>query len=202
MTKKILVTGFNPFGGESINPALEAVKQLPDEIDEAQITKCEIPTVFNKSIDVLLSAIGKESPDAVLCIGQAGGRPNITVERIAINCDDARIKDNEGNQPIDCKIVEDGPSAYFSTLPIKTMVQDMVTAGIPAAVSDTAGTFVCNHLMYGVLHHAATKQPHLKAGFVHIPYLPQQTVERPSMSADTIMAGLKCMIKTILQSLC
>ena len=102
--------------------------------------------------------------------------------------------------PIDTKIIEDGPSAYFSTLPVKTMAQDMATAGIPAAVSNSAGTFVCNHLMYGVLHYAATKRPHMKAGFVHIPYLPQQTMDKPSMSVDTVVAGLQCMVKTIANS--
>ena len=194
---KILVTGFDPFGGESINPALEAIKQLPNEIGRAKIITCEIPTVFGKSIDVLLAAIQNELPDAVLCIGQAGGRPNITIERVAINCDDARIKDNEGNQPIDRKIVEDGPAAYFATLPIKAMVEDMLAAGIPAAISNSAGTFVCNHLMYGVLHYAAQNRPNMKAGFIHIPYLPQQTTDKPSMSLNNIVTGLECMIRTV-----
>ena len=195
--KKILITGFDPFGGASINPAWEAVRQLPSEIDGVAVVTCEIPTVFNKSIDMLLAAIEKESPDTVLCVGQAGGRPNITVERVAINCDDAPIDDNAGNRPTDNPVVTGAPTAYFSTLPIKSMVQDMLAAGIPAAVSNTAGTFVCNHLMYGTLHHAATHRPHMKAGFVHIPYLPQQTVSSPSMSVDNVVAGLKCMIKTI-----
>jgi len=196
-TKKILVTGFDPFGGEKINPALEAVKRLPDKIGDIKIVKCEIPTVFGKSTDVLLSAVRNECPSAVLCIGQAGGRPNITVERIAINCDDANIKDNEGNQPVDSKIAADGPAAYFTTLPIKAMVKDMLAAGIPATVSNTAGTFVCNHIMYSILHYAAQNYPDMKAGFVHIPYLPQQTADKPSMSLDCILKGLECMIKTI-----
>ena len=195
--KKILVTGFDPFGGEKINPALEAIKQLPDKVGDISIVKCEIPTVFGKSKNVLLSVVEKERPDAVLCIGQAGGRPNITVERVAINCDDADIKDNEGNQPVDSKIAADGPAAYFATLPFKAMVQDMLAAGIPAAVSNSAGTFVCNHIMYGILHYAAQSRPHMKAGFVHIPYLPQQTNDKPSMSLDCILKGLECMIKTI-----
>jgi len=196
-TKKILVTGFDPFGGEKINPALEAVRQLPDKIGDITIAKCEIPTVFGKSTDILLSVVEKEHPDAVLCIGQAGGRPNITVERVAINCDDANIKDNEGRQPVDSKIAADGPAAYFATLPIKTMVQDMLAVGIPAAVSNTAGTFVCNHIMYGILHYSAQYRPHMKAGFVHIPYLPQQITDKPSMSLDCILKGLECIIKTI-----
>ena len=196
-TKKILITGFDPFGGEKINPALEAIKQLPNKIGDVIIAKCEIPTVFGKSTNVLLAAVEKEQPDAVLCIGQAGGRPNITVERVAINCDDANIKDNEDNQPIDSIIATDGPVAYFATIPIKTMVQDMLAAGIPAAVSNTAGTFVCNHIMYSVLHYAAQNCPNMIAGFVHIPYLPQQTTDKPSMSLDYILKGLECMVKTI-----
>lgn len=200
--KKILITGFDPFGGEKINPATESVKQLPDEILGVKIIKREIPTVFNRSIEVLYAALKEEQPDAVICIGQAGGRPNMTVERVAINQDDARIKDNEGNQPIDHPIFEEGPAAYFSTLPIKAMVRDMKEAGIPAAISNTAGTFVCNHVMYGALHYAATHQPHLKAGFVHIPYLPIQTIDKPtmpSMSCDEIIKGLICLIETTIQ---
>ncbi|MCL1787248.1 MAG: pyroglutamyl-peptidase I [Defluviitaleaceae bacterium] len=195
--KKILVTGFDPFGGEHINPAWEAVKLLPGQIDGVVVVTYQIPTVFGKSIDVLLAAIEKESPDAVICVGQAGGRPNITVERVAINCDDAPLDDNEGGRPADCPVVAGAPAAYFSTLPIKAMVVEMLAAGIPAAVSNTAGTFVCNHLMYGALHHAATQRPHMKTGFVHIPYLPQQTVSSPSMSVDNVVAGLMCMVKTI-----
>ena len=195
--KKILITGFDPFGGEKINPALEAIKQLPDEIDGIAIVKCEIPTVFGKSTEVLLAAIQKENPDAVLCIGQAGGRPNITVERVAINCDDARMDDNEGNRPVDSVIAPYGPAAYFATLPVKAMVRDMLEEGIPAAVSNTAGTFVCNHLMYGVLHYAERHHPGMRAGFVHIPYLPQQTADKPSMALATIMQGLECMVRTI-----
>lgn len=135
----------------------------------------------------------------VICVGQAGGRPNITVERVAINQDDARIPDNEGAQPIDRTIFAEGPAAYFATLPIKAMVQNMKAAGIPAAVSNTAGTFVCNHIMYGALHFAATQQPSLKAGFVHIPYVPMQTVDKPtmpSMSVADIVTGLTILIET------
>ncbi len=200
--KKILVTGFDPFGGEAINPATESVKQLPDEILGVQILKREIPTVFDRSIEVLYGILKEEQPDVVICVGQAGGRPNITVERIAINQDDARIPDNDGKQPIDRTIFEEGPAAYFSTLPIKAMVRDMKEAGIPAAVSNTAGTFVCNHIMYGALHYAALHQPSLKAGFVHIPYLPMQTVDKPtmpSMSRDEIVKGLTTLIKTAIQ---
>ena len=197
--KKVLVTGFDPFGGEPVNPALTSVMQLPDEILGVQIIKKEIPTVFDKSIEVLYQTLKEEQPDMVICVGQAGGRPNITVERVAINQDDARIPDNEGAQPIDRTIFAEGPAAYFATLPIKAMVQNMKAAGIPAAVSNTAGTFVCNHIMYGALHFAATQQPSLKAGFVHIPYVPMQTVDKPtmpSMSVADIVTGLTILIET------
>jgi len=200
MMKKILVTGFDPFGGELINPAIEAVNRLSDEIDGVAVIKHELPTIFHKSIEKLIAAIEKESPDAVLCIGQAGGRPNINVERIAINCDDARIDDNEGNRPSDSKIAQDGPDAYFATLPIKAMVSDMNAAKIPAVISNSAGTFVCNHIMYGALHYAAKNRPEMRAGFVHIPYLPEQAVGKnaPSMPVDMIVDALRCMIRTIM----
>ena len=149
---KILVTGFDPFGGEKVNPALEAVKLLPKEIHGAEIHWVEIPTVFYKAAEVLETAIVRFQPDAVLCIGQAGGRASLTPERIAINQDDARIPDNQGNQPIDTPIRLDGQAAYFSTLPIKAMVQAIKEEGLPATVSNTAGTFVCNHLMYQALY--------------------------------------------------
>ena len=197
--KKVLVTGFDTFGGEPVNPALMSVMQLPDEILGVQIIKKEIPTVFDKSIEVLYQTLKEEQPDMVICVGQAGGRPNITVERVAINQDDARSPDNEGAQPIDRTIFAEGPAAYFATLPIKAMVQNMKAAGIPAAVSNTAGTFVCNHIMYGALHFAATQQPSLKAGFVHIPYVPMQTVDKPtmpSMSVADIVTGLTILIET------
>jgi len=197
--KKILVTCFDPFGGATVNPSQMAVTKLPDEIAGAKILKQVIPTVFNKSIDTLYEILKAEAPDAVICVGQAGGRPNITVERIAINIDDARIPDNEGHQLIDTPVVEDGPSAYFATLPIKAMVKNCNDIGIPAAISNTAGTFVCNHLMYAACHYAAVTQPKLKAGFVHIPFLPEQTTDKPtmpSMSCTDIITGLTSLIKT------
>ncbi|WP_414838407.1 pyroglutamyl-peptidase I [Erysipelothrix piscisicarius] len=134
-----------------MNPAYEAVKLLPDTIEGAEVLKLEVPTVFNKSVEVLDEAMAKHQPDIVICVGQAGNRFGVRPERVAINQDDARIKDNEGNQPIDETIFEDGKAAYFATLPIKAMVENMKQASIPASVSNTAGTFVCNHLMYGLL---------------------------------------------------
>jgi len=197
--KKILITCFEPFGGESVNPSQMAVTQLPDEVDDIKIIKQVIPSVFDKSIDILYDVLKREIPDAVICVGQAGGRPNITVERVAININDAPIPDNDGNQPIDTPIFPASPPAYFATLPIKAMVQECNNIGIPAAISNTAGTFVCNHLMYAACHYATLYQPKLKAGFVHIPFVPEQTTDKPtmpSMSCANIITGLKSFIKT------
>lgn len=200
---KILITGFDPFGGESINPALEAVKKLPDTIEGAEVIKLEIPTVFRKSLEKIEENIKKHNPDVVISIGQAGGRFGITPERVAINVDDARIPDNETNQPIDLPIFEDGDAAYFSTLPIKAMVKEMRENGIPSSVSNTAGTFVCNHVMYGVLYMTSNRYPNIKAGFIHVPYIPSQVVTKPnqpSMSTEDITKGLELCIKAIVNN--
>ena len=197
---KILLTAFTPFDGESINPALEAMKLLPDRIGKLEVLKLEIPTVFGKSARLVLEAIEQEKPDYVLSIGQAGGRAEITPERIAINIDDARIPDNEGNQPVDRPIVPDGENAYFSNLPIKAMVEAMKKEGIPASVSNSAGTYVCNHLLFSVLYYIKKNALPIKAGFIHVPYIPEQTVnkrDKPSMSLAEIVRGLKASIETI-----
>lgn len=197
---KILVTGFDPFGGEKVNPALEAVKSLPSEIHGAKVYWVEIPTVFYKAAEVLETAIVRFQPDAVLCIGQAGGRTSLTPERVAINQDDARIPDNQGNQPIDTPIRLDGEAAYFSTLPIKAMVQAIKEVGLPATVSNTAGTFVCNHLMYQALYLVDKKFPHMRAGFMHIPYMTEQVVNKPntaSMNLTDIVRGIEAAIGAI-----
>lgn len=197
---KILVTGFDPFGGEKVNPALEAVKSLPSEIHGAEIHWVEIPTVFYRSAEVLETAIVRFQPDAVLCIGQAGGRASLTPERVAINQDDARIPDNQGNQPIDTPIRLDGQAAYFSTLPVKAMVQAIKEEGLPATVSNTAGTFVCNHLMYQALYLADKKFPNMRAGFMHIPYMTEQVINKPntaSMNLTDIVRGTEAAIGAI-----
>lgn len=194
---KLLVTAFDPFGGEKVNPAEQAVTKLPDRIKNIEILKLTVPTVFGKSIETAKEAIRRLQPDAVLSVGQAGGRACITVERIAVNCMDARIADNEGNRPEDESIVPDGPAAYFATVPVKRMVRAIREAGLPAAVSDSAGTFVCNQLMYGLLHAAAcgilSKPP--AVGFLHVPYTTQQTAGRmdaqPSMALSDIVRGLE-----------
>ncbi|MCI3027949.1 MAG: pyroglutamyl-peptidase I [Desemzia incerta] len=199
---KILVTGFDPFGGEKINPALEAVKGLADTIKGAEIKKLEIPTVFNKSAEVVQKAIEEFQPDYVLNIGQAGGRYEISPERVAINVDDARIADNEGNQPIDAPIKEDGDAAYFTQLPVKAMVTAIKNAGIPGAVSNTAGTFVCNHIMYQVQYMIHTNFPKIKGGFIHVPYIPEQVVNKPgqpAMSLSDMTKGLTAAIEAVVE---
>ncbi|WP_407887996.1 pyroglutamyl-peptidase I [Levilactobacillus sp. N40-8-2] len=177
---KILVTGFDPFGGESTNPAIEAVKQLPDEISGAHIVKLEIPTVFNRCAEVVRQAIFVEQPDVVLSIGQAGGRAALTPELVAINLNDGRIPDNAGQQPVDQPIQLTGDAAYFTQLPVKAMVSAIQAAGLPSQVSTTAGTYVCNHIMYQVQYLRATAFPTLQAGFMHIPFLPSQVTGRPN----------------------
>lgn len=198
---KILVTGFDPFGGEPTNPAIESVKRIDDNIEGAEIIKIEIPTVFHKAADVVEEKIKEVKPDVVLSIGQAGGRYGITVERVAINQDDARIEDNEGNQPIDVVIREDGAPAYFSTLPIKAMVEEIKKENLPASVSNTAGTFVCNHIMYQDLY-LAEKYGDIKAGFIHVPFLTEQVVDKKdtaSMSLEDIVRGLNAAIRAIVK---
>ena len=197
---KILVTGFDPFGGEKINPAIESVKQLPDTIAGAEIIKLEIPTVARKSLQRIDEAIKKYDPDIILSIGQAGGRSDITVERIGINIDDFRIADNEGNQIVDEPVFSDGEPAYFSTLPVKAMVENIRRTGIPASISYTAGTFVCNHVLYGVRYLIEKKYKGKKSGFIHIPFLPEQVVDKrnmPSMSLETIILALISAIEAI-----
>lgn len=199
---KIVVTGFDPFDKEVINPALEVVKQLPDRIAGAEIIKLQVPTIFHKSAAVLEDKMRECQPDMVLCIGQAGGRAELTPERVAINQDDARIADNEGQQPIDVPIREDGKTAYFSTLPIKAMVEAIRQVGLPASVSNTAGTFVCNHLMYQALYLAEKEFPRTKAGFLHIPFLPEQVVNKSgvaSMSLADMVKGVTVAIAAIVE---
>ena len=197
---KLLVTGFDPFGGEEINPALEAVKGLEDTIKGAEIKKLEIPTVFGKAAEVVKAAIDEFNPDVVLNVGQAGGRFALTPERVAINIDDARIPDNEGNQPIDEAIQEEGNAAYFTQLPVKAMVTAIKAAGLPGAVSNTAGTFVCNHIMYQVQYLIDTKYPEIKGGFIHVPFIPEQVVDKadqPFMNLTDMTKGLTAAIEAI-----
>lgn len=200
---KILVTGFDPFGGEPINPAIESVKRLPDNIAGAEIIKLEIPTVRKKSLEKIEKAINEHNPDVILSIGQAGGRFDISIERVGINLDDFRIPDNEGNQIIDEPVFPDGENSYFVKLPVKAMVQNVQKNNIPASVSYTAGTFVCNHVLYGVLYLIEKKYKGKKSGFIHIPFLPQQVVDKrntPSMELNTIVKGLTAAIEAIVKN--
>lgn len=201
---KLLLTAFDPFGGEPVNPALEAVKLVSSQIGGVEIVKVEVPTVFGKSIETVAAAIERERPDAVLCIGQAGGRYDLTPERVAINIDDARIKDNEGNQPIDQPVFADGAPAYFTTLPVKAMVKRIREAGIPSSLSNSAGTFVCNHLMYGVLYTLDKKYPGVRGGFMHVPFIPSQVVNRPapapSLGLADIARGIEAAIQAIAEN--
>ena len=193
---KIIVTGFDPFGGEKINPSIECVKALP-EIEGVELIRLELPTVFKESAKRLNEVINDVKPDAVLSVGQAGGRPGITMERIAINVDDARIPDNISQQPIDETIQTEGEAAYFTTLPIKRIVKAIREAGIPAEVSNSAGTFVCNHIMYQSLFAATKADKPFKAGFMHIPFIPEQTTDKPSLPLEESTKALQIAIETI-----
>ncbi len=199
--KKILLTGFEPFGGESINPAQEALSLLPDRIGESEITRLILPVVFGSSADLLRAKMRELRPDAVLCIGQAAGRMEATPERVALNIIDARIPDNANVQPVDSPICPDGPTAYFATLPIKAMVAAIRAAGLPSRVSNTAGLYVCNNIMYCVLHFAATELPGCIAGFMHVPYAPEQAVHQttpqPSMSVENIARAISAAVGAI-----
>ena len=195
---KFLVTGFDPFGGECINPAFEAVKGMKDVIGKCEIVKQEIPTVFNKSLEVLEAAIIRENPDVVICVGQAGGRFGLTIERIGINIDEARIPDNAGQTPSGTAIRKNGKNAYFSTLPNKAVVKEMTDNNVPAMLSYSAGTFVCNHVLYGLMHMIDTKYPNMKGGFIHVPYLPEQVIMKkntPFMSLEMMTKGLEFAVK-------
>jgi len=199
---KILVTGFAPFGGETVNPSWEAVKRLPDEINGVKILKLELPTVFGESGDIVLDFIKRENPRAVISVGQAGGRKHITPERVAINVDDARIPDNKGNKPTDIPIIEGAREAYFSTLPIKKMAEKIEESGVPAQISNSAGTFVCNHVMYRLLHEANTAKTPFIAGFVHVPFCEEQTVDNdePAMSMEDIRKGLEVAVGVVIEA--
>ena len=191
--KRILVTGFDPFGGQPINPAREAVMRLPDTVGGYEIAKLEIPTVFGLAAETVLQAAEELRPHAILCVGQAGGRSAVTPEVVGINLREATIPDNAGNIPVNTPVVENAPAAYFATLPVRDMVQAAKERGIPCALSYTAGTFVCNDLLYTLLHHY--RDTDVRVGFVHIPFLPEQAGEGvPSMELSTAVEALTAMI--------
>ena len=191
--KKLLITGFDPFGGAAVNPSWQAVSRLPDQVGDFELCKLEIPTVFDLATRVVLEKAAQYQPHVILCVGQAGGRAAVTPERIAVNIRDARIADNAGNQPKGEFVNPHGPAAYFATVPVEKMVQRMEAAGIAATVSNSAGAFVCNDTLYGILH--AFSGTDVRCGFIHVPYLPQQGT--PSMELETIVAGLQAAIEAL-----
>ena len=197
---KVLVTGFEPFGGEKINPSWEAVESLPDELSGSKLIKVQLPVSFKRVRGILPGFIVKERPDFVLLTGQAGGRPNVTVERVAINVMDSETPDNDGFKPEDEPVFEGAPDAYFSTIPIKEVVKALRKAGIPSGVSNTAGTYVCNTAMFTALHTVAVSGMETKAGFIHVPFSHNQALEkpRPSMAQETINRAILVALKTLL----
>ncbi|MFI7011462.1 pyroglutamyl-peptidase I [Streptomyces sp. NPDC050145] len=194
---RVLLTGFEPFGGEAVNPSWQAASLVaaapPDGLD---VTAVRLPCAFGDALDALRDAVARTRPELVVCLGQAGGRAGVTVERVAINVDDARIPDNAGAQPIDVPVVPGGPAAYFSTLPVKACVAAMREAGVPAALSNTAGTFVCNHVAYGLGHLLATEFPGVRGGFVHVPWAPEQVVDggAPALPAEVVASGVRALL--------
>ena len=195
---KALVTGFDAFGGEAVNPSSLAIGKLKKRIGGIVVHTAQLPTSYAQSAKVLLTAIEKTRPDIVLCVGQAGGRAELCLERVAINVQDARIRDNDGKQPIDRPVVKDGPAAHFTTLPIKACVAEMRKAGLPAAVSNTAGTFVCNHIFYALMDIAAGHPIPMRGGFLHIPYVPEQAARlggAPSMALADIVRGIEIILE-------
>ncbi|HIT33760.1 MAG TPA: pyroglutamyl-peptidase I [Candidatus Faecousia intestinigallinarum] len=172
--RRLLICGFAPFGGEQLNPSWEAVSRLPDQIDDFRLCKLKIPVEFGAAADTVLSTAAKISPDVILCVGQAGGRSAVTPERVGINLQDARIPDNAGELPQDIPIIPGAPAAYFATVPVKAMAAAIQAAGIPSEVSNTAGTYVCNDVLYRLLHRYAGTS--VRVGFLHVPYLPEQGV--------------------------
>lgn len=197
----ILLTGFEPFAGESVNPSWELAWALDGEIVAGhRIVAVRLPCVFGHSLTVLRDAIASHEPALVLAIGQAGERSQLSLERVAINIDDARIPDNAGAQPTDAAIVAGAPAAYFSTLPIKAMLAALRAAGIPAEISQTAGTYVCNHVFYGLMH-ALGERSGVRGGFLHIPYLPEQAARHPgapSLSLEVAIEGVRIALQAAL----
>ena len=196
---KVLLTGFDPFGGETVNPAWEAVSRVRAP-QGMELRKIQVPTLFAGALEPVAAAMEGFRPDVVLCVGQAGGRTAVTPERIGVNLMDATIADNSGFIPQNQPIVEGGPDGLFATVDVKAMAQAIRQAGIPSQVSNSAGTFVCNRLLYGVLHLCREKYPGTRAGFVHVPFLPRQTTDRPgcaSMSLPDMVTALEAALGSL-----
>jgi len=203
---RILLTGFEPFGGESVNPSWQIAQALDGwDCDGHRVHAVLLPCVFGDALARLDAALAELRPDLVMCLGQAGGRTEISIERAALNVDDARIPDNIGRQPIDVAVVPGGPAAYFSTLPIKALARDLRQAGIAVAVSNTAGTFVCNHVFYALMHRLATVPAlaHARGGFVHVPFTPQQVAGRSGVASMPLAAqveGIRAALRAALRT--
>jgi pyroglutamyl-peptidase len=197
---KVLITGFDPFGGEAINPSQQIAQALDGEaIAGHRVVGAILPTEFGAAPAALEKMLARHRPAVVIALGQAGGREGISLERVAINLIDARIPDNAGAQPVDARIVDNAANAYFSTLPIKAMLQRLRAAGIPAALSQTAGTFVCNQVFFALMH--AMRRRRARGGFVHVPYLPEQAARHagaPSLPLDTMIRGVRLILETAL----
>ena len=190
---KILITGFQPFGGQRVNPAWEAVRKLPDVLGDKVLWKLEIPVTFGGAFDAVEAKAAEIDPDVILCVGQAGGRDAVTPERIAVNLQDASIPDNAGNQPVDLPVVADGANAYFTSLPVKAMAAAVRAQDIPCRLSCTAGTYVCNDVFYRLLHRY--RDTGKRVGFVHVPFLPEQG--SPNLPLDSIVRALQAMLEAI-----
>lgn len=198
---RVLLTGFAPFGGESVNPSWQAVSLLGARRDD--VAAVELPCEFAASLPALRAAVAEHRPSLVVCVGQAGGRLEVTPERVAINLIDARIPDNAGEQPVDVPVVPEGPAAYFTTLPVKACVAAVRAAGVPASVSHTAGTYVCNQVFYGLMHLLSTL-PDVRGGFVHVPFSPEQVAASgkaaPSLGVDRVADALEVLVDTALRT--
>lgn len=188
--QKLLITGFTPFGGSEINPAWLAVQALPERTENFELCKLEIPTVFGEGAKAVLSKAQQFQPDVILCVGMAAGRDAVTPERIAVNIRDAKIPDNAGHQPVGAFVDPKGPAAYFATVPVEKMAQAIRDAGIRATVSNSAGAYVCNDVMYTLLHHFSGTD--VGVGFIHVPQLPEQGT--PSMPLEAVTAALEAAI--------
>ncbi|MDR6637844.1 pyroglutamyl-peptidase I [Paenarthrobacter nitroguajacolicus] len=200
----ILLTGFEPFGEEKVNPSWRAVQRATEILrnDGYPVEAVELPCVFGESAASLNAALDRAVPEVVVCVGLAGGRERVSLERVAINCDDARIPDNAGQRPIDQEVVQGGPAAYFSSLPIKAALRNLQIAGIKGEVSQSAGTYVCNHVFYALMH-ALASRPGVRGGFIHVPYLPEQlpaATATPSMTLETMAEGVAVVVRTALKT--
>lgn len=194
--KKLMITGFDPFGGESVNPSWEAVRRLPEMIGQWCLTKCQLPTVFNVAGQVALAEAERLQPDVILCVGQAGGRNAVTPEVVGINLREARIADNAGVQPTNESVCPEGPAAYFATVPVREMVDAINSVGIPAALSYSAGAFVCNDVLYTLLHRYDGTS--VRVGFIHVPFIPEQAkAGEPSLPLEMIVQALKTAVDVL-----